>query len=62
MSYDKDTYDQLRSLHVPHAMALALADDDNPIGRADLGVQPLALDADLETVVAKINEIISKLT
>ena len=30
MSYNTKVYDKLRSLKVPHALALSLADDDSP--------------------------------
>ena len=31
MSYNTAVYDKLRSLKVPHALALSLADDESPL-------------------------------
>lgn len=46
MAYDKDKYSKLRSLKVGHALALALANDESPVGGGGYELPPEAAFAD----------------
>jgi len=66
MTYDTDKYKALRSLEVPHKIALALADDSNPLAAGGVlepgaAVADLAGGATLPTTVTKVNELLASL-